>query len=126
MENIVSIEYAPEGQVVSDFDLDHFVEGIKKSIKMRIAPKGVVLKSVVSTWIAFQRLRVAVLRGEIAAESVIFEFQNEVGTLDTTGQVEWSAEPTRWPRGCGDIGVDLCEELVLGQIKSWKEKRDNG
>jgi len=123
MDNIVSIEYAPEGRVVSDFDLDYFVEDIKKSIKMRIAPKGVVLKSVVSSWIAFQRLRVAVLRGEIAAENIIFEFQGLTGYLNDVGEVTW---PDGYPFGCGDAEIKLIAELLRGQRKAQKGKRDNG
>jgi len=124
MGNKINLEYAPEGEVVSDFDLDYFVDRVNKSLKVEISSGGVVIKRVVSTWSAFRRLQVAVLRGEIAAESIFFEFENSIGILDNTGQVRWDGKERNWPRGCGDFELAISGELLRGMRKARKEKRD--
>lgn len=119
---ILVVEYGEGGRVISDFGLEEFVEDVENIIYE--TPVGTNADIKVSSWIAFQRLRLAVLRGEIAEKKLLFAFQNLVGKLDENGQVEWDGQPNNWPRGCGDIDLAICGELLRGQSNARKVKRD--
>lgn len=104
-----TVVYCKEGVAVSDFDAEDWVELFKK------AADGTVYK--VSTSLPFDIIRREIVKGNIAFESVEFEFEGKKIPINKYGAIP------NWPRGFCDKVNGVAEDIIREAVKMRKAER---
>lgn len=94
---MLTIEYAPHGGAVSDFDVERIFQALVPDM-LDEAEHSVAF----ATENIFLRVRVGLARGEITTSEVRFVFESKIVSVDNEGRIE------QWPPGF----LDTIEELL--------------
>jgi hypothetical protein len=106
---MITIEYAENGQAVSDFNYKDWLDNVKANI-------GRDHTFIVSTSIPIYAVRLAIVLGEIDFNEIVFKYSNEVFQANKYGAIE------RWPLGFCDLEVNLATDILRYAMK--KRRRE--
>lgn len=94
-EDILRIEYCPEGEAVSDFAVEEWFEGVRNGGDFKV-----------STTLPVSRVRVAVCEGDLPPEDVVFVYKELVQSPTRNGRLY------HWPQGFCDAEAALLKRLL--------------
>jgi hypothetical protein len=98
---MITIEYTKEGEAVSDFGCDDYVNIIRNDIL-----DGENSEYDVSTSIVILAIRAAIARGELDFTKIQFKFDDHILHPDKDGRMEY------WPRGFCDIDLNFMDDIL--------------
>ena len=97
-KNMIRIEYCPDGEAVSDFELEEWFEETKR-LRERWGDDDLLRQ--VSTTLPITRVRVAINEGDLSHEHGRFVFRGEELAPTANGRLH------RWPEGFCDAEQKL-------------------
>ena len=106
---MITIEYAENGQAVSDFNYKDWLDNVKANV-------GRDHTFIVSTSVPIYAVRLAIVRGELDCSKIVFKYSNEVFQAN-----EYGAIPDR-PFGFCDVENRLAEDILRFAMKKRKSK----
>lgn len=101
---MITIEYAENGQPVSDFNYKYWLDNVKANI-------GHDHTFVVSTSIPIYAVRLSIVLGEIDFNKIVFKYSNEVFQANKYGAIE------KWPFGFCDLETRIAEDILRYAMK---------
>lgn len=110
----VVIKYSKDGKAIGDFEVESFVEDV-------IANIGKGKDYIVSSSIAINALRLAIVEGRINKDCVKFLFYGKCGLEEVKVTKYGSIE--NCPRGFCDKDIDICESILINAIKMKKKEK---
>jgi hypothetical protein len=102
---MVKIEYCKEGESISDFDYDKWIEIVKSAI---IKNQDITFK--VSTSIPIHAIRLEIIKGNIECNDVVFVYKEEEYHSNEFGEIQ------NHPNGFAGLHWILCGQIVMAQI----------
>lgn len=120
--DVLHVEYAPGGRSISDFELDEFVDEVKGYISIvEDSMAAGTTRIRISSYTALVKLQLAAVCGDIARNSVVFEFEGQVGSIGDDGGIKW---PSGASHEFHSPLKDLYESLFIVRLDQ-VEKEDN-
>jgi len=105
---MIVIEYCEEGLPVSDFNYKDWLNLVKNT-RVDHCFK-------VSTSLPIQLIRLAIVKGEISRDDIIFKY------FENTFQANQYGAIANWPLGFCDREIGICEEIIRCAFKKKTNK----
>jgi hypothetical protein len=113
---MVTIKYCAEGDAVSDFYLDNWLE----DVMIAVADVGNTLwerNFEVSTSLPIYIIKREVAKGNISMDDIQFKYDDKIIRVNRYGAI------IDWPRGFADKEVDYCEDTLKLAMKMRQAER---
>jgi len=106
---MIRIEYAPGGELVSDFDIQSFMDMVVSKIE-----NNNDMDWTVSNSLPIEAINLLVAEGKVPHEKVIYIFEDKEIRPNEYGVI-WR------PKGFCDIGSDIAEKTLVASMKRRKK-----
>ncbi len=114
---MIDIEYCKSGESVSDFEVEEWFSQILEDIQM---VQDISIYRSVSTTLPIDRVRAAILEGELDYKNVRFVFKDKIIKSNEYGAL------SEWPDGFCDVGLKLIEKILTGREKHKSKNNKEG
>jgi hypothetical protein len=104
---MIKIVYDASGEVVSDWEIYHFLRDIKADIK-----DGIENEYIIANGTAIHAVLTEIAEGNLNAHDIVFDFWSKVFGPGEHGEV------SDWPSGWCDLEARLAERRLIAQHKN--------
>lgn len=103
---MITIEYCKDGTPISDFEMDEFVNDIKKLIENNVTKTLKISNELVIRYIQFE-----ILKNEIDYRNIVLKFEGKIIEFDEDGIMK------DYPVNLLTVYVDICTKIINCRIE---------